>query len=491
MYNPLSMDAAIADNSKQLDFWPKDETPPDQLDVPMIELTHRDPDGYIAIMRKPPGEDKLKPIYSIRVRELRTMLPELIDQLLQDGYATVNCMKAPRKRKGRTIYRTKDLVKTLQACYSDLDYYKTEQLDTFKKAYAVLHMMVANEWVPWPSIVARSGRGMYVFWLFEKPVEYNKNQDELYRQTQGRLNTILSRLGADPRAKDATRVLRIPGSYHTEAKARVHYTANYNGDGELVTYTLDALADSLNKPIIEPAAVEKKRLLPTGPRQLPEIKPAKAGQPLDAGSLMPKHLPKADSPEKYPARRRIFDLIKIAESRGGIAPDYRHFFLWRYACCLSGLGIYAKDLFDRVWQINRTACKPPQTAAEIHAACHKAYRLIFANGKVRGIRGSTIADELGVTAEEAQRLELTAILPRVERERRESERRGRVQANKESQRDKKRKLRRIYQECKGRGFRLPGRRTLANELDVDGQTVSIWLRSMGLTTNRRGRPKRL
>ena len=61
---------------------------------------------------------------------------------------------------------------------------------------------------PYPSMVVESKRGYHVYWDIDEDEEMNL---ELYREIQER---IVYHFGADKRAKDASRVLRVPGYYH-------------------------------------------------------------------------------------------------------------------------------------------------------------------------------------------------------------------------------------------------------------------------------------
>jgi len=382
------------------------EPPDGQLDLPMMELIHKDHDGYVALCSKSTPRFN---VTSIRIRDLRRMLPGFVEQLMTDGYMAVNSMAKP---KGGHL-RGNDMVRRVQACFSDLDHYKLDM--TFEQTYAVLFGMVAAGYVPWPSIVAKSGRGMYLFWCFERPEHYTPTHAELYSRTQDRICALLSRIGADPNARDASRVLRIPGSYHTEAKAHVRYTPTFDADGELVTYQLEDLADQVLRVHLpdEPKRITSTSTSTTSssrPLPAPTIRPG--GEPMPAGSLLDEDLPtRSTRPDLRTPWARYFDLVTIAERRGGITEGYRHAFLWRYAGTLVARGLFGRELFDRVWQMNQAACRPPQSRGEVCAACSKPQYSVLHDGSRRNIRSATIARELGVTAAEAIRWKLTSIMP--------------------------------------------------------------------------------
>ena len=475
----------IAVDGADTTLWPADTTPAGQLDLEALETLHQDQAGYIALMRKPPGEDRLRPVQSVRVRDLRSMLPGFVEQLLKDGYGSVNAMQAPRRGRRGMHYRGVDMLKSLGSCYADCDFYKIPGLDTFEKFYTLLMAMVASDYIPWPSIVARSGRGAYVFFLFTKPTASTPESRRLYSQVQERFNKILARLGADPRAKDAARVLRLPGSYHTKADRRVQYVVTFNPDGELAAYTLEGLAETVSLPIL--ADEQELRLPVIGSR--PEA--ARAGPSLPAGELTPDNLPRPKCPGEHVARARILDIAKIAEARGGIAEGSRHFFLRWYACSLARMGISGGPLYAWVSSFNERACRPRQPARNVYQACEGACKPSKDNGEIRQVRGTTIAADLQVSPQEARKLGLVSILPAEERDRRELEHIHQIKKHQQDRRDKRRRLRGIYREHKVRGLRLPSRFVLAAEIGCSHQTVVNWLRDMHLRPNKRGRPKRI
>ena len=101
-------------------------------------------------------------------------------------------------------WRLVRLLASLRACYVDLDGCTDYE--------EVRDTLLANR-IPEPSAFNFSGRGLHLYWLLEPlppkalPV-WQRVQDELIR--------VLAPLGADPAAKDCTRVLRVCGSYNSK-----------------------------------------------------------------------------------------------------------------------------------------------------------------------------------------------------------------------------------------------------------------------------------
>jgi hypothetical protein len=97
------------------------------------------------------------------------------------------------------------------------DIYRVPRLAALPTSEAARNVLAycSDTGTPLPSAVISSGRGLYAKWYWSKPVE---------RADVGRLMGVnralvrrLDRFGADPKATDATRVLRITGSHHTGA----------------------------------------------------------------------------------------------------------------------------------------------------------------------------------------------------------------------------------------------------------------------------------
>jgi hypothetical protein len=98
-----------------------------------------------------------------------------------------------------------------------------------------------EERVPDPSLMIASGRGYYAKWLFDKPIP----RDALPRwnAVQQRLIGALRDLGADVRARDVSRVLRVIGTTNEKTGERVRIMWSNDVAGAPVRYGFDKLAD--------------------------------------------------------------------------------------------------------------------------------------------------------------------------------------------------------------------------------------------------------
>lgn len=68
---------------------------------------------------------------------------------------------------------------------------------------------------PMPSVIVNSGMGLQAKWLLDKPIL--PRQLKPWKQAQATLQKWFDRIGADPAAMDASRVLRVVGTTHTKS----------------------------------------------------------------------------------------------------------------------------------------------------------------------------------------------------------------------------------------------------------------------------------
>ena len=128
-------------------------------------------------------------------------------------------------------WRRVDLLISLRACYVDLDGWTDWP--------AVLDFLQARG-LPMPSLIVESGRGLHLYW----PMDAAPKQSlPVWQAVQDELVKKLAHVGADPSARDCTRVLRIVGSVNSKNLAEVR--------GWVVSprrWTLHELADDVLGP---------------------------------------------------------------------------------------------------------------------------------------------------------------------------------------------------------------------------------------------------
>jgi len=308
-----------------------DETAP-ALDVDSILTLHRDPNGYVGFVRKPdpaapPRLDKngkpytFENLFSVRANDLRSMFPAISNWLTHDSFMTVHSYYRPAPYKSKTtglpdVWRKEKYLSKLTAAYADIDCGRLESDDPIERlswvqGLAEAEALMDSGAIPQASLVARSGRGIYLLWLLRDEKDPNKLQHawpekvEIYKAINRALNERLRThdLPADSQAIDAARVLRVPGSIHRKVNRRVRYWIRADEGGKGFVYTLPELAAFLELPALDGD-------LPNGTRAL--AKPAQYRKVKNPGSApLRSHGPLALN------ALRAQDLLTLQQYRGG------------------------------------------------------------------------------------------------------------------------------------------------------------------------------
>lgn len=136
--------------------------------------------------------------------------------------------------------------------FVDLDTYRVPHLAALPYDARVreLRRYCDDTGTPPPSAIIGSGRGNYAKWYFQAPVgrECLGAMVAVNRALQRRLDS----LGADPKATDATRILRITGTQHSGAQRVVELLHLEQRDGHVVTYDFDTFARSIAPSATKP-----------------------------------------------------------------------------------------------------------------------------------------------------------------------------------------------------------------------------------------------
>lgn len=134
---------------------------------------------------------------------------------LQDCYTSDNTF-----RDWRNVTNVKEITRLAV----DLDYYNTkyQALEPIE-----LWEIIEKEcpWLPKPTIIESSGRGAYLKWKLARPLPINPKTKKFNFLGQWQLcqDFLIDRLkpyGADPKAGDVTRVLRVVGTINSRSLAR-------------------------------------------------------------------------------------------------------------------------------------------------------------------------------------------------------------------------------------------------------------------------------
>ena len=231
---------------------------PQKPSLAPIALLHRpgDDEHSVSFARKTwfHGQECWEDVCNVPAKELREWFPELVDQLQEDSFYSVNGFMTPKRNEQPTrksphvpelAASCRRYPRWLCACYADLDGYKHGVSDG-QLVGALLDMRSSGQLPPF-SMLTLSGRGVWAFWFLRTeegtgPVPYFPMRS-LYAKVQRAIGSRLAHLHSDAQARDSARVTRIPGSRHTIAKRNVEYLVLYDEHGRPYLHTLSALAE--------------------------------------------------------------------------------------------------------------------------------------------------------------------------------------------------------------------------------------------------------
>lgn len=153
-------------------------------------------DGYIQIFNI--DENKKAKVYNTKINGLRDIVEEVQEQL--DFFITPNTFFKPQRQVNN--------IRQFRALFMDLD---TGEDDKQFAAYKVFEL--ADEGlIPKPTMIVDSGRGIHVYWRIKNAPYQALNT---WQELQDLFYTKLKTLGADIRATDGARVLRLPSSINS------------------------------------------------------------------------------------------------------------------------------------------------------------------------------------------------------------------------------------------------------------------------------------
>lgn len=232
---------------------------PQDSPASVLRLIHRRDDAFCALYEIKKGtEGRRRCIGGIRARSLLSAFPHLESDLVgkPDRYMTVNGFW-PGRRFEKTdqaswISNKRQFLRSINAVHVDIDCYNAGV--TWRQAMAEIGDLADVGKIPQPSIFARSGRGCYVLWLIRDgaddlpPFAWDRNVCLTERLNQEIVRRF-DYMGADPRATDASRILRVPGSIHSGMNETVTYMVQLTETGLVPTYTLPDLARWFELPV--------------------------------------------------------------------------------------------------------------------------------------------------------------------------------------------------------------------------------------------------
>lgn len=215
---------------------------------------------------------------------------------LQDVYFSLN---------GFGKHRRLDCLVQINSLFVDLDIYGLFQNNADFVLDSVREMI--PETIPKPGMVSFSGRGLWLIWPIN-PLP----KAALFRwmALQAHFVKALSHLGADPKVKDVTRVMRLPNSINSKSGTRTRFEIWHPDHYDF--HVLEKQYLPLPKP--KKAALSKSR--------------PKSQTPVHPRLFTPYSLNIAI----------IEDLKRLADLRGRQLKGHREYFLFIWRNCLAQLG---------------------------------------------------------------------------------------------------------------------------------------------------------
>ena len=173
----------------------------------------------------------------------------LVQLEAEDCYMTFNGFRTVGKPS-----RGLKSVSKLDGLFVDLDYYGTkyENLSPLELVDVITSDL---PWLPTPSVVMDSGRGCWMFWLFQRPLAINKRTKKSadwmpqWYSCQQFLNDNLSPYGADPQAIDASRYVRLPDTINSKSNSVARSWVYSTQRGKRVDYQFTELKKLFNDQV--------------------------------------------------------------------------------------------------------------------------------------------------------------------------------------------------------------------------------------------------
>jgi len=322
-------------------------------------------------------------------------LPSLVGKM--DNYMSMNTFWK--------TYRRIEYLKELTTIYVDIDYYNTN----FSKE-TVLHnlaQLVEEKKLPQPSITIDSGRGLYVIWKIE---QVPSQALPLWQTVEDHFVDLLSKLGADPQAKDACRVLRVPGTINSKNNSSVN-TLEFIPE---LVYTLRALQEEYlpTLKVLTEEEVQEKGVKKRSPSN------NKLARIFNIYNL------------NY---TRIVDLITLCELRSFDFPSQRELVLFLYRLWTNLFCENKEIALERTLELNtqfhyplsvREATSATKSAEKAFDAWESGETVKWQGREVRkgyNYTNKTLIDILGITQEE--QIHMKTIIGTTEKYRRKNEKR--------------------------------------------------------------------
>ena len=290
----------------------------------------------------------------------------------EDVYISMSTFYKPMRRI--------ENIKELTCNFIDLDTYNTKFTNT--QILMNLESNYFNKVIPTPNLIIGSGRGLTLIWLIER-VPYMALP--LWKAVQEYLYSQLKEFGADRKALDATRVLRVAGSINSKSGTRVTILEKYE-----YKYTLREI---------------QREFLP----DLDENRNKKKGRPK---KVVYVHR------ERSLYQGRILDLVKLCELRNYDVKGHREIILFLYRYYLCYFYEDEQNALEDVLELNKEFIQP-LSEKEVIRATRSAEKVFKAKDKQYKYKNETLIELLEIS--EYEQTHMKIIIGKEEYKRRDRE----------------------------------------------------------------------
>lgn len=306
-----------------------------------IHMLHRGHSNHVAIYTA--TGPNLRPECGLPAWDLERYFSGIVGALERDSFFTVNGFwHAPQRESKHRVgparlvwaQRKEKQLQRINAAFADLDCH-TLGLTPGQTIGELIDLQDAQQ-IPPISMLTKSGRGVWCFWLLRDRDGYQTRQGQratrlavpwaksLQRAIAGRLG----HLGADRNGMDLCRLTRVPGSVNSKSGNRVEHWIRRDEIGEVATYSMEELGQWFDCP--QPQIPQ-----PTGKPRHPNLLPAAEGQQ-----------------RRWEKDTERF--IKLMRHRGNIPEGQRGAAVFLWVTCLRRIGLRGTSLqaeADRLWPL--------------------------------------------------------------------------------------------------------------------------------------------
>lgn len=261
-------------------------------------------------------------------------------------------------------------------CYVDIDYYGIDHLRDLSPEQVAGKILTYcdDKRIPFPSCIVSSGRGLYLKWFLTSAIP--RKALPRWNALEQVLVDLFSPFGSDPKAKDASRVLRLESTINTKTGKTVgviyptnHEPAQYNFEDlctELFPHSRDELQNRRRQH-------EERR---------------------QGFRAIKSDNKQTDGLHKFSNNQlnwdRLEDLRKLAHLRGGVKPGMRDTFLF-LAICFATWTLAPSNLYLEVEALAKEFA-PSYGRSQVHGYASSAIsRAIEAkSGKLKEFEGHLV-----------------------------------------------------------------------------------------------------